>query len=170
MTLTPGYGTDHLHLRESSDRIKHLFGEPAKRRKTGSFREYWLYPDHHFDCIVSRTSGAVLSLLLYSGKRITGDEEFALTEARVREMYGPPVQEGGGFRLATGDYVNRWLTYDMGIGFDFNAANRLQTISIFAPKKKPATKRAGKLTASHGAHTQQIAALLAGKVRISRPR
>jgi hypothetical protein len=162
MTLTPGYGTETFHLRESADRLRQLFGPPSERRKTGSFREYWLYPNDHLDCIVSKKSGMVLSLFLHRGNPLIGLDEFDVTEANLRKIYGLPAQEGGGFRISTGDYVNRWLNYDRGIGFDFDAENRLQTISIFAPKQKATARRVQKPAASHGqVHTRRIAALRA---------
>jgi len=156
MTVKPGFGVERLHLRQSADQLRSGFGTPKKRRKTGSFREYWLYPEKRFDCIVSRRSGVVLSLFLHRGNPFLGTEIFGANEDQVREMFSKPDLDGGGFTAVTGDYVGRWLSYDQGIGFDFNVSGKVETVSIFAPKRSAKAKK----TASHRQpHEQQIAAL-----------
>lgn len=163
MTVAPGYGNQLLNLRQTSAELREHFGPPRKRRKTGSFREYWFYPDQHFDCIVSMRSGRVLSFFLHPGTRLVEPEVFETGEDLVRRTYSSPKVEGGGKTLLTGNYLGRWYSYDEGIGFDFDKEGKLQTISVFASKQK-ARPKPHVMSATHAPHPERMAAMrLSGK-------
>jgi hypothetical protein len=156
MTIKAGYGSDRVHLRQSSQDLVKLLGAPEKRRNSGALRQYWLYPAEHFECIVSRRSGRVLSLFFHAGNPFGESDIFAATEEKVRRMYPSKPLEGGGFRLSTGDFVGRWLSFDEGIGFHFDEKGKLRTVSVFARKHRADVKA----VASCGdGHSRQIAAL-----------
>jgi hypothetical protein len=154
--IKPGFGIEVLHLRQSADRLSADFGKPGRRQRAGSIREYWFYPEKHFECLVSRRSGNVLSLFFHSGNPFIEADLFRSDEDSIRRRFSKPDIEGGGFTTLGGDYVGRWLTYDSGIGFDFDVEGKLRTVSVFAPKRKPLPKAA----ASHQLSCQhQLAAL-----------
>jgi hypothetical protein len=161
MTVKPGFGFEHLHLRGYSDLLIQRFGPPKKRRESGSLREYWMYPDQHFDCIVSKKTGLILSLFLHAGNPLGAAELFGASEDRILQLYRSPSKEGGGQTLMTGDFVGRWLTYDEGIGFDFGPDSKLRTVSIFAPKQKVKAKLKA-VSATHREQSELIAALRLG--------
>jgi hypothetical protein len=139
MTITPGYGTEQLHLRQESSDLLKRFGHPAKRRKSDGFREYWLYPKDGFECIVSTRSGLVLSVFLKASSHAGDDESepaFGANEEAVLQAYSKPALEGGGFKTSTGTFVGRWFSYDSGIGFHFDDSGRVETIAVFAAKRR----------------------------------
>ena len=160
MTFIPGYGTERLHLGQSSDVLRSEFGSPQGKRRLGSFREYWLYPSYDVDAIVSRRTGKILSLFF---RRLidSRDDLFDLSEAEVRAQNPYPAHEGRGLELATGGYIGPWLTYDKGIGFSFDRTGKIETVSIFAKKrlKRESEPKRSKAKSASTNQTSQIAAL-----------
>jgi len=156
MTITPGYGTEQLHLRQTSSELRAKFGLPAKRWKSDEFREYWSYPKSGFECIVSTRSGLVLSVFLkaafHTGDVASSWPTFGATEESVRQTYSSPSMEGGGLPISTGAFIGRWYSYESGIGFHFDKSGRVETISVFAPKRKrkPRVTTSDRRTQSHG--------------------
>jgi hypothetical protein len=140
MTIKPGYGLQSLHLRQSANSLKALYGPPRKRRKISELREYWLYPDYGFDCIVSKRSHRVLSLFLHRSQQVAPIEEFSWHETMVKEAYCEPQQAGGGFLMGS-ILVDRWFTYDAGIGFHFDTDGNVNLVAIFAEKAVSKAKR-----------------------------
>ena len=136
MTIIPGRGTERLHLGQTSGYLRSAFGPPGRRRKAGAFREYWVYPELGFECIVSRRSGRILSIFLHSAHKLEGSEVFGASEDRIRALYSSPSLEGGEFRVDDGKFFGRWFSYDSGIGFHFDESGRVETISVFAAKRK----------------------------------
>ncbi|HEY5330775.1 MAG TPA: hypothetical protein VIJ79_12880 [Acidobacteriaceae bacterium] len=147
MMAKPGYGFSDLHLREHKDALCARFGAPATKRRSGAFREYWLYPGLHFDCIVSRRSGEVLSIFVERGTPFLDNDVFAADETRIRAQFGEPDLEGGDFTLSTGHYVGKWLSYPQGIGFHFNANGKLETLGIFSPSRRKLANRKAQVRA-----------------------
>lgn len=140
MIVTPGYGTTSLHLRQDAEDLRTTFGEPTGRTQASSLREYWLYPEKHFDCIVSRKSGKVLTLFLYSGNPFGATEIFGLSVKKIRDRWGNPSSQGGGYRLDDGSFVKSWWAYDNGVGVDFDEAGKVDTVSIFAKTQSSKVK------------------------------
>jgi hypothetical protein len=159
MTVRPGYGIEALHLGATTTDLQARFGEPAVRRRSGSFREYWIYPSDHFDCIVSRRSRRVLSIFFHAGNRLMEPGIFHQNETAVRTEYSAPALEGGGFTSMTGNFINRWYSYDNGLGFDFDQKGRLQTVSVFAAKQTAKSKATASIRHSH---EHSLAALRVG--------
>ena len=129
--LRPGYGTRTLHLGMTTAALENEHGLARECRPKGSFREYWLYPD--FDCLVSRNSNTVLSFFLRAGALHETSRQW--NEQSVVSEMGAPQLSGGGFCLSDGQYVDRWISYDAGIGFHFQADGRLVTLSIFRKRR-----------------------------------
>ena len=161
MTLFPGYGTEKLHLGQSVDVLEKQLGPPESRSSEGSFREYWLYPSVALEGIVSRRSGRILSLFFRKQTSFVDKGLFGLNEAEVRESYSEPSHVGGGFQSKFVGYIGRWMTYDSGIGFYFDEAGLVETISVFARKRKAvvSSKRKSKGKSATASQSPQIAAL-----------
>ena len=135
MRTSPGYGTQEVHLGQaSSDLVKRL-GRPSKRKAVSALREYWIYPELHFEAIVSRRTGNLLSLFFHKGSRLAGDDFFGLSEATLRKGHGDPQKSGGGVRFADGDFLGRWLAYKTGITFFLDEAGKVTTVAISARKR-----------------------------------
>jgi len=137
----PGYGFSDLHLREHKSVLRARFGAPAAKSRSGAFREYWLYPGSHFNCIVSRRSGEVLSIFVERGSPLLERDVFTADETWIRAQYGEPDLEGGGFTLSTGHYVGKWLSYPQGIGFHFDAEGKVERLGIFSPSRRKLANR-----------------------------
>jgi hypothetical protein len=156
MTIRPGYGTEQLHLRQTSSDLRAKFGLPEKRWKSDGFREYWSYPKSGFECIVSTRSGIVLSIFLKAASLANSDASgrpmFGADEDAVLRAYSKPALEGGGSNISTGAFVGRWYSYESGIGFYFDKSGHVETISVFAPKRKryPRVATSDRRTQSHG--------------------
>lgn len=146
MTIVPGYGTDQLHLRQSSSDLRARFGLPTERRTSGKLREYWLYPQKGFECIVSRRTGHILSIFFSERfsriASVEGTHPFGASEGAVIAMLGAPSDQGGGFKLSTGEFIGKWLSFDSGIGFHFDHSGRVRTLSVFSAKRNPKIRHA----------------------------
>jgi hypothetical protein len=140
MTL-PGYGTENIHLGQVSSVLLDSMGNPSRLSQSSDLREYWVYPEKHFEAIVSRRSNKLLSLFFHKGSAVAGGEFFGQSEDRIRRTFGEPNKQGGGLTFADGDYLGRWLSYDSGIGFHFDKSGQVITIAIFAPKRKVRAKK-----------------------------
>jgi len=136
MTIVPGRGIERLHLGQSASDLRSVFGPPKRRVKAGAFREYWLYPEAGFECIVSRRTGRILSIFFHRADSRDGNDLFGASEDRVRALYSSPSMEGGGFRVGDDKFVGRWYSYESGIGFHFDESGHVKTISVFAPKRR----------------------------------
>jgi hypothetical protein len=95
-----------------------------------------MYPELGFECIVSRRTGRVLSIFFHKAIALAGKDIFGASEDRVRALYSSPSREGGGFRVGDDKFFGRWFSYGSGIGFHFDEAGRVETISVFAAKRK----------------------------------
>jgi hypothetical protein len=156
MATTPGYGTEQVHLGLASSALSKTMGKPSLRRKSGVLREYWVYPDQHFEAIVSLRSNRLLSLFFHQGSTLAGAEFFGQREADIRQQFGKPYKEGGGVTFTDGDYLGRWLSYSSGIAFFFDQAGTVKTVCISAKSKAVRSK----LVVSHGQSHLQKAALV----------
>ncbi|HEX9201955.1 MAG TPA: hypothetical protein VF865_20535 [Acidobacteriaceae bacterium] len=152
MTIVPGRGTERLHLGQTSSDLRSAFGPPGRRRKDGSFREYWVYPDLGFECIVSRRTGRILSIFFHRAASFDGSDLFGASEERIRTLYSPPSFKGGGFRVGEDKFFGRWYSYESGIGFHFDESGHVKTISVFVPKRrrKAQTTRSDRRVDSRG--------------------
>jgi hypothetical protein len=157
MTTTPGYGTAELHLGQASPELQKQIGQPHHRRKSGAFREYWVYPDQRFEAIVSRRSNRLLSLFFHRGSTLAAVEFFGKTEKQILNIFGEPWKVGGDMEFADGDHIRRWLAYRSGIGFFFDKEGIVETVSISARSRQPDTKPVSRVTMQH---TRRIAALV----------
>lgn len=160
MTIIPGYGNEKLHLRQTASELKAKFGSPTELRRSNSFREYWIYSQYGFECIVSSRSDLVLSIFLKTASHSCGDASgmptFGADEKTVIRAYSKPAMEGGGFKTSTGTFIGRWYSYESGIGFHFDKSGHVETISIFAPKRKRSLRVA---TSDRRTQSHSIAAL-----------
>ena len=141
MTVRPGYGSPMLHLRQPSSKLLTEFGEPQRKVSVTALRQYWFYPEQHFECLVSKRTGAVLSIFLHRGNPVGGNDLFHLTETEIRMLLASPVAEGGGFEVEAG-YVPRWLSYSDGIGFYLDQTGKVETVSLYARKRTARTRKA----------------------------
>ena len=145
MIVKPGYGNERLHLRESIDHLRVSFGAPGEKRDVSPMRQYWLYPNCHFECLVSRKTGAVLSIFLRHSNPIGGEDLFGLTEPEIRNRFSTPDEEGGGLDTEAG-YFGRWLSYNGGIGFHFDKRGQVEVVSLF--RRKRASQKAPSMKAA----------------------
>jgi hypothetical protein len=154
MTITPGRGTDKLRLRQTSSSVLDQLGAPARKRRVGKLRDYWVYPDRGIEVVVSRHTHHLLSILVDFRANPADSPTERLTMEQVRDRFGIPSSEGGGVVLGDGTYFGRWFSYDAGIGFQFDRTDKVETISIFARRRR-STQTASHATRSSG----QLAAL-----------
>ncbi len=170
MTFSPGFGSHDLHLGQTSSSLRDRFGQPTSIRQTGTFRDYWLYPVLGLEAIISRRTGNVLSL--FFSRAETSDQPgvpslLGTTEKSVVDQFGSPDLRGGDFQLPGGNYVDRWFSYDRGIGFHFDRQGYVKTVSIFAPKRKIKIR---KPAAQHGrGQSRSIAALRQSRLQDTHP-
>ncbi len=132
LNLKPGYGMRTLHLGMATAALENEHGPAPECRPKGSFREYWMYAQ--FDCLISRKSNTVLSFFLRPGALRENSRTW--NEQSVLSEMGAPQLSGGGFYLSDGQYVDRWLSYDAGIGFHFQLDGRLTTLSVFRKRRQ----------------------------------
>ena len=154
MTITPGRGANKLHLRQPWSMVLDQLDPPAQRRKVGKIREFWLYPDRGIEVVVSRQTQHLLSILLDFRTHPTDTPFGPLDVEQVRNRFGIPSSEGGGLILGDGTYFGKWYSYDSGIGFQFDQEGLVETISIFARRRR-SRQAASHATSSSG----QVAAL-----------
>lgn len=135
MKTSPGYGTLHVHLGQTSSDLVKSFGKPSRRQISSALREYWVYPELHFEAIVSRRSENLLSLFFHKGSTLGGAEFFGKSEDSIRELLGEPQKSGGGKTCDDGDFWGRWLAYETGITFFLGRAGKVKMVSVSAPKR-----------------------------------
>jgi hypothetical protein len=156
MTIKPAFGNEQINLRMSASDLRTRFGAPPKRHRSGSFREYWIYSEAGFSCIVSRRTQHVLSIFFTPHSPFSDASLDDCSAAEIESEFGAPRLQGGGVPTGDGGILDRWFSYDSGIGFTFDAADRLQTISVFAPRRRVKAKA---VVSSHEVRGRSIAAL-----------
>ena len=136
MTVRPGYGNEVLHLGQTSADLKAVLGRPKRRRSVGSLRQYWLYPEHHLQFIVSRRTGNLLTLFFDKDSGYFDEALSHATQDQVRSDFGEPSRETAGMYLLSGGYLDAFMAYDSGICFFFGEDHTLRRIAVTAPKRK----------------------------------
>ncbi len=157
--IVPGKSINNLRLRQPTSSLPARMGRPAKRTLTDSFREYWIYPEAGIDLMVSKRSKRVLSIFVHQPENSSTDSIDSLlnaTEQEIRERFSSPSREGKPFSTQDKSFYSHWYSYDSGLGFHFNPEGRVETISIFAAKRKPTVARSA---ASHHHTLRKVAAL-----------
>lgn len=164
MTTKPGFGVEDVHLRQDASLLVERLGRPTKRHTSTPLREYWLYPDQGVECIVSTKTSRVLSIFLKAGIVTTSPRQpdlLGLSQQEIISRFGQPDLEGGDLTLNTGDYVGRWFSYVTGIGFHFDRQGYVETVSVFAAKRRP--QQLNKGSAQHAtSFSNSVAALRRG--------
>jgi len=139
-----GYGSPVLHLRQPSEEVRKLLGEPERKTKAPGARVYWIYADRGLDFLVSTRTGRLLSIFYHrkgGGYKRTAIVRTAsgivmsATRDQVLDSYGEPYKTGGDFVLSGGGYVGSWLSYRSGIGFHFDRDGRVEVVGIFSPSQ-----------------------------------
>jgi hypothetical protein len=136
MTIVPGYGTDAIHLGQTSSVLRSVLGPPTRRRKSGSLREYWVYSDLNFEAIVSQKTGRLLSLFFHLGSPLAGGRLLGLTEEAVYRKFTAPSRRVKGFPLTDDQYLDSYLAYDAGISFFIGKSGKVKTVVVSSPKRK----------------------------------
>lgn len=139
MTIRPAYGIPSLHLRQPTSHLLETCGKPSRRTKAGPLREYWLYPNFGFDCLISTKSKRILSIFFRPAFSLGTLEEWNWDETIVRKNLKTPSRVGGDVDIAK-THINKWFSYDSGIGFHFEPSGRIAVISTFSAKRKTAQK------------------------------